>query len=79
MRLLAHVGRPRGRPGPFVAPVADTGASATPPELRRPSQPLPGAQVRVFYGSTEAGGVAMLEDAEFRRKPGSCGVPGPFT
>src|SRR3974390_3925183 len=36
---------------------ADTGTSATPPELLRAmARALPGAQVRVFYGSTEAGG-----------------------
>jgi acyl-CoA synthetase (AMP-forming)/AMP-acid ligase II len=34
--------------------------------------------VRVFYGSTEAGGVAVLEHADIGRKPGSCGVPGPL-
>jgi acyl-CoA synthetase (AMP-forming)/AMP-acid ligase II len=33
--------------------------------------------VRVFYGSTEAGSVASLEDADVSRKPGSCGVPAP--
>jgi acyl-CoA synthetase (AMP-forming)/AMP-acid ligase II len=35
--------------------------------------------VRVFYGSTEAGGVTTLEHADVERKPGSCGVPGPLT
>jgi acyl-CoA synthetase (AMP-forming)/AMP-acid ligase II len=39
---------------------------------------LPDAQVRVFYGSTEAGGVTVLEHADTERKPGSCGVPGPL-
>jgi acyl-CoA synthetase (AMP-forming)/AMP-acid ligase II len=32
--------------------------------------------VRVFYGSTEAGIVTVLEHADLERKPGSCGVPG---
>jgi acyl-CoA synthetase (AMP-forming)/AMP-acid ligase II len=59
---------------------ADTGTSATPPELLRAiTEAIPGAQVRVFYGSTEAGGVTVLEHAEIDRKPGSCGVPGPLT
>jgi acyl-CoA synthetase (AMP-forming)/AMP-acid ligase II len=40
---------------------------------------LPDAQVRVFYGSTEAGSVTQLQHADIERKPGSCGVPGPFT
>jgi acyl-CoA synthetase (AMP-forming)/AMP-acid ligase II len=58
---------------------ADTGTSATPPELLRAiAAALPGAQVRVFYGSTEAGGVTVLEHADMERKPGSCGVPGPL-
>ena len=59
---------------------ADTGTSATPPELLRAiADALPQAQVRVFYGSTEAGGVTILEHADIERKPGSCGVPGPLT
>ena len=58
---------------------ADTGTSATPPELLRAiSTALPDAQVRVFYGSTEAGSVTVLEHADLERKPGSCGVPGPL-
>ena len=58
---------------------ADTGTSATPPELLRAiSAALPDAQVRVFYGSTEAGSVTALDHADIERKPGSCGVPGPL-
>jgi acyl-CoA synthetase (AMP-forming)/AMP-acid ligase II len=58
---------------------ADTGTSATPPELLRAmAAALPAAQVRVFYGSTEAGSVTVLEHADIERKPGSCGVPGPL-
>jgi fatty-acyl-CoA synthase len=58
---------------------ADTGTSATPPALLSAmAGALSGAQVRVFYGSTEAGGVTVLEDADIERKPGSCGVPGPL-
>jgi acyl-CoA synthetase (AMP-forming)/AMP-acid ligase II len=58
---------------------ADTGTSATPPELLRAIRAaLPDAQIRVFYGSTEAGSVTVLEHADIERKPGSCGVPGPL-
>jgi acyl-CoA synthetase (AMP-forming)/AMP-acid ligase II len=58
---------------------ADTGTSATPPELLRAiGEALPAAQIRVFYGSTEAGGVTVLEHVDVERKPGSCGVPGPL-
>ena len=55
---------------------ADTGTSATPPELLAGIRALvPRATVRVFYGSTEAGNVASLEMADFDRKPGRVGVP----
>jgi len=57
---------------------ADTGTSATPLELLSAIESLaPRAFVRVFYGSTEAGSVASLEQSDFGAKPGSCGVPGP--
>ena len=57
---------------------ADTGTSATPLDLLESIETLfPQAEVRVFYGSTEAGNVASLEHADIRRKPGSCGVPSP--
>jgi acyl-CoA synthetase (AMP-forming)/AMP-acid ligase II len=57
---------------------ADTGTSATPLELLESIETLfPQAEVRVFYGSTEAGNVASLEHADIRGKPGSCGVPSP--
>ncbi|HEY1739490.1 MAG TPA: class I adenylate-forming enzyme family protein [Acidimicrobiia bacterium] len=59
---------------------ADTGTSATPPELLGAMRAaMSGAQLRVFYGSTEAGSVAMLEDRDIERKPGSVGVPAPST
>ncbi len=60
--------------------IADTGTSATPPELLAAMRSaMPAAQLRVFYGSTEAGSVAMLEDRDIERKPGSVGVPAPST
>jgi acyl-CoA synthetase (AMP-forming)/AMP-acid ligase II len=59
---------------------ADTGTSATPVALLEAiAAACPNAQVRVFYGSTEAGSVAALEHADIRRKPGSVGVPAPST
>ncbi len=59
---------------------ADTGTSATPPELLAAIRALvPHATVRVFYGSTEAGNVAGLEMADFERKPGRVGVPSLLT
>jgi fatty-acyl-CoA synthase len=67
--------------GPDLSSIrfADTGTSATPPELLEAiSSSLPGAQLRVFYGSTEAGCVTILEHDDIGRKPGSCGVPGPL-
>jgi acyl-CoA synthetase (AMP-forming)/AMP-acid ligase II len=59
---------------------ADTGTSATPVSLLQEiADALPDAQLRVFYGSTEAGSVASLAHAEAFRKAGSCGVPAPST
>lgn len=59
---------------------ADTGTSATPPELLEAiSTVAPNAAVRVFYGSTEAGSVCQLDHADVARKPGSCGRAGPLT
>lgn len=55
---------------------ADTGTSATPPELLVALRSaMPNATVRVFYGSTEAGNVTTLEPPDFARKPGRVGVP----
>jgi fatty-acyl-CoA synthase len=59
---------------------ADTGTSATPPELLAAIRALlASATVRVFYGSTEAGNVASLEMADFDRKPGRVGPPSLLT
>lgn len=77
-RLLEAASAP-GAPDLSSIRFADTGTSATPPELLRAiADALPGAQVRVFYGSTEAGGVTVLEHADVGAKPGRCGVPGPL-
>jgi acyl-CoA synthetase (AMP-forming)/AMP-acid ligase II len=55
---------------------ADSGTSATPPELLDAiAELLPAAHRRVFYGSTETGSVTMLDDAEMAARPGSCGRP----
>jgi acyl-CoA synthetase (AMP-forming)/AMP-acid ligase II len=57
---------------------ADTGTSATPPELLRAiKDALPHTATRVFYGSTEAGPGVQLGDVDLFRKPGSVGVPQP--
>lgn len=57
---------------------ADTGTSATPPELLRAiKDSLPHTRTRVFYGSTEAGPGVQLGDADLARKPGSVGVAQP--
>ena len=78
-RILEHGGEPRDTRLSSIR-FADTGTSATPPELLSAmAARMPRAQVRVFYGSTEAGGVSILEHADIARKPGSCGVPGPLT
>ncbi len=57
--------------------IADTGTSATPPELIKALKTqFPNSLVRVFYGSTEVGFVAGLFDVDVLRKPGSVGRPG---
>jgi acyl-CoA synthetase (AMP-forming)/AMP-acid ligase II len=54
---------------------ADSGTSATPPDLLSGmAELLPQARRRVFYGSTEAGLVSMLDDSDMEAHPGSCGV-----
>ena len=57
---------------------ADTGTSATPPELLAAiKDAFPGTVTRVYYGSTEAGPAALLGDADLIRKVGSVGLPPP--
>jgi acyl-CoA synthetase (AMP-forming)/AMP-acid ligase II len=55
---------------------ADTGTSATTPELLHAiADALPTATTAIYYGSTEAGGVCRLPPADVYRKPGSVGPP----
>ena len=57
---------------------ADTGTSATPPELVAGIRDaLPHTVTRVFYGSTECGPGTILGAADVLRKPGSVGLPQP--
>ncbi|MSO79790.1 MAG: hypothetical protein EXQ79_09330 [Acidimicrobiia bacterium] len=57
---------------------ADTGTSATSPELLAAiKEAFPGTITRIYYGSTEAGPAALLGDADLVRKPGSVGLPPP--
>jgi acyl-CoA synthetase (AMP-forming)/AMP-acid ligase II len=80
-RILDHLASPAGKERNLTSVrFADSGTSATPlPLLEAIEAALPGAGIRVFYGSTEAGSVAALEHTDIRRKPGSCGVPAPST
>jgi len=56
--------------------VADTGTSATTPELLHAiADAFPGTTTTISYGSTEAGGVCRLPAADVFRKPGSVGPP----
>jgi fatty-acyl-CoA synthase len=57
---------------------ADTGTSATPPELVAAIRDaVPHTVTRIFYGSTEAGPGTVLAHADLARKPGSVGLPQP--
>ncbi|MHB8669474.1 MAG: class I adenylate-forming enzyme family protein, partial [Acidimicrobiales bacterium] len=59
---------------------ADTGTSATPPELLAAiRRALPHTVTRVMYGSTEAGAAANLGAEDLVGKPGSVGRPHPST
>lgn len=80
-RILDHLATEEGRHLDLSSlRFADTGTSATPPELLLAIEAaLPGAYIRVFYGSTEAGSVAALGHEDIQAKPGSCGVPAPNT
>ena len=56
----------------------ETGTSAVPIELvQRLRERFPTCTLRIYYGSTEAGTVAALGDADVLRKPGSVGVAPP--
>jgi len=53
---------------------ADTGTSATTPELLRAiGEAFPTASTSIYYGSTEAGSVCRLPPPDIHRKPGSVG------
>lgn len=55
---------------------ADTGTSGVSPDLlRRIKERLPGTTTTVLYGSTEAGRMAALPDADLFDRPGSVGLP----
>jgi len=79
-RVLDHLASPAGATYDVACVrFADSGTSATPPELlREMSAAFPNATLRVFYGSTESGNVAALEHRDMNAKPGSCGVPSPL-
>ena len=55
---------------------ADTGTSATTPELLAAiADALPGTTTAISYGSTEASLICMLWPQDIQRKPGSVGPP----
>jgi len=55
---------------------ADTGTSATTPELLHGiADAFPGTRTSIYYGSTEAGGVCRLWPEDIFRKVGSVGPP----
>jgi fatty-acyl-CoA synthase len=57
---------------------ADTGTSATSPDLIRGlRETFPGATTSIVYGSTESGSVTLLWPQDLERKPGSVGLPSP--
>ena len=74
-RVLEH-----GKKSHYLSSLAeaDTGTSATPPELVDAIRDaLPHTVTRIFYGSTEAGPGTVLAHTDLARKPGSVGLPQP--
>ena len=56
----------------------DTGTSSTPPELLEElASAFPGAETKIGYGATEAGGICTLAHEDLARKPHSVGLPAP--
>ncbi len=76
-RMIEHLDGVDPAVGPLATlRFADTGTSATPLALLQAIRGLVAdADIRVFYGSTEAGNVCGLEDRDIHSKPGSIGVP----
>lgn len=79
-RVLDHLASPAGAHHDTASVrFCDSGTSATPPALLRElAAAYPHATLRVFYGSTESGNVAALEQLDMEDRPGSCGVPSPL-
>ncbi len=75
-RLLSELKEARDKPDLSSLREADTGTSATPPELLASiREALPETVTRVMYGSTEAGPGTTLPPDDIQRKPGSVGLP----
>ena len=78
-RIFEHVAaHPQSRRIMDCLTDADTGTSATPPELLYAIRDLlPHTTTRVIYGSTEVGPGTMLPSGDVLRKAGSVGLPSP--
>jgi fatty-acyl-CoA synthase len=77
-RILDATGDDSDGPDLSCVRNADTGTSATPPELlNRLRRRMPRATTSVFYGSTEAGHHTTLADWEVADHPGSVGRAAP--
>jgi acyl-CoA synthetase (AMP-forming)/AMP-acid ligase II len=79
-RILEHLASPEGRQRDLTSlRLTESATSATPVELLREIKAaIPSGEIRIFYGSTEAGTVTTLDPVDVERKPGSVGVPGPL-
>jgi acyl-CoA synthetase (AMP-forming)/AMP-acid ligase II len=77
-RILDEAGDGPGGADLSCVQHADTGTSATPPELlERIRRRMPAATTSVFYGSTEAGHHTTLPDWDVAEHPGSVGRAAP--
>jgi acyl-CoA synthetase (AMP-forming)/AMP-acid ligase II len=76
-RILAVLAADPGRHDLSGLQEADTGTSATPPELIAAlRRALPHTATRIMYGSTEAGPGAVLGPEDLQARPGSVGLAG---
>ncbi|MFC5530403.1 class I adenylate-forming enzyme family protein [Cohnella yongneupensis] len=55
--------------------ILTTGAPLTPMIRARLKPLIQGVRATDFYGTSEAGGIAMIDDSEWESKQGSCGKP----
>ena len=75
MRWIGELERSGGRFPRSVAHIMTTGSPLVPAMRARLRPYLDGVRVTDVYGTSEAGGIAMIDDREWAGREGSCGRP----